>query len=411
MNKYIKGIVLAVLVVGMQVVATSNVHAALDVNISGNGADSANDGDVHIENQTTVVQENDVDITNDVTHEANTGANEVTNNTGSDVAITTGDIHDETIVENQAGDNTVLFGPCYGCGEHVVNLDVSDNGADSATDMDLSITHETDLQQTNTGSITNAISSDLNTGNNVAGANTNAEVSIVTGDIDRHSETNNTYGSNTGVLGGFAGDVAVEITNNGSGTEVSVDISFQTSNNVRQDNDFDVVSKDHAAMNTGGNTCAKTTGGDCYIATGSINADSSIANVGGRNDVHIGGPVFAGDDDADPVDDTDVDPTTPTTPVEGGTDHDVDPSDEVAVTDEEDSNPISDLVEDVLEAVVPTAHAADETVLGATQLPMTGLGTPMHVGLTDIMIGLYVLLLGLFMRRLSRHFATVEGQN
>src|SRR3990167_1600933 len=66
------------------------VFADTTVEISGNGSGSDNEANVLVESTTVVTQNNDANIQNNVTVNANTGNNEANDNTGGDVSVDTG---------------------------------------------------------------------------------------------------------------------------------------------------------------------------------------------------------------------------------------------------------------------------------------------------------------------------------
>src|SRR3989344_3831352 len=78
---------------------TSPVFAEIQIEVSDNGADSANSVSSSQTATTDVSQQNQATVANDVTQEANTGGNSTSGN-NADASVTTGDIQSSTTVEN-----------------------------------------------------------------------------------------------------------------------------------------------------------------------------------------------------------------------------------------------------------------------------------------------------------------------
>src|SRR3989344_8850664 len=152
--------------------------AGTTIEISGNGSSSDNDANVTLQQQTTVVQENNADIDNNVDVSADTGNNDANDNTGGDVDIDTGDATVDVSVSNTVNSKTANV-DCCPTGETEVLI--SGNGTDSKNNAELNMANETELFQSNNADIDNHVDADAKTGKNDAEDNTGGSVSIDTG--------------------------------------------------------------------------------------------------------------------------------------------------------------------------------------------------------------------------------------
>jgi len=182
---------------------------SVDIEISGNGADSKNKADVKLDNKVKLWQTNNAKIANDVDVEANTGYNKANKNTGGDVSMSTGDSDVEVAVTNEANSNALALDECCGLD---LNVKVANNGADSKNDAKVNINSELEVGQQNDFSCGKShshskggncadVNVDSNTGDNKANSNTASgdDPVIETGDADADVEVSNKANSN--VLG------------------------------------------------------------------------------------------------------------------------------------------------------------------------------------------------------------------
>ncbi len=77
----------------------------ISITVSGNGAGSSSTVQINSSCTTTTTSTNNLDITNSVNSEADTGGNTVSGNTGSSTAITTGDATSSSSITNTANRN------------------------------------------------------------------------------------------------------------------------------------------------------------------------------------------------------------------------------------------------------------------------------------------------------------------
>src|SRR5688572_8002304 len=103
MNKLFKRVAVSVATGSM--IFGSFMPAALgqlNVEISGNGSDSDNTLNLGSTSSTVVTQSNTANISNNVQVNADTGGNDAEDNTGGDVAVTTGDSDVSVGISNTA---------------------------------------------------------------------------------------------------------------------------------------------------------------------------------------------------------------------------------------------------------------------------------------------------------------------
>src|SRR3989338_6554884 len=185
-----------------------------------NGADSTNTTTASVSSTSTTTQTNNATINNNLNLDANSGGNQTSFNTGGDNLVETGDVSVDANVINVANVNvagTACDSPVYmvfindpngnwqgqiagaGPGTYFYTSDGliyvvgengdliavnSGNGAGSTSTSTATQSSDTNITQNNTGTITNNINIDANTGDNQASYNTNGDSSVKTGDAN-----------------------------------------------------------------------------------------------------------------------------------------------------------------------------------------------------------------------------------
>ncbi|MDO8498392.1 MAG: hypothetical protein Q7S44_01255 [bacterium] len=265
--------------------ATSAFAQTTTLDISGNGSDSDNTLNVTTSQTTTVVQENNADITNDVYAKANTGGNDANDNTGGDVTVDTGDATTNVDISNQANANVADLQNCGTCvGD--TSVTISGNGSDSDNDVDLDLNHETELFQNNNADINNDVYAKANTGKNEAEDDTGGDVTIRTGDADTTVDITNKANANVASIGNGGnnnGGVSLRISGNGSDSDNSIDLDLDKSITLVQNNNADINNDVYAKANTGKNEAEDNTGGDVLIDTGDASTDVTVDNAANFN--------------------------------------------------------------------------------------------------------------------------------
>jgi hypothetical protein len=258
---------------------------ALDVEISGNGANSDNTANVAVSNSTTVNQSNVANISNDVDVDADTGRNDANGNTGGNVSIDTGDATANVGVSNTANSNVANVD---GCCPNDVNVTISGNGAKSDNDAKVGVGNSTWVVQNNLALVKNDVDVDADSGKNDANRNTGGDVSITTGDAGT---------GNTGVVianavnknvasvgnGSNGGSLAVVISGNGYDSDNTANVGVLSSVIVWQDNFASIRNDVDVDADSGKNDANANTGGDITIDTGDAVADVEISNLANFN--------------------------------------------------------------------------------------------------------------------------------
>lgn len=180
--------------------------SSLSAIISGNGTDTYNKIDLDLESATWFLQSNFADIYNDVDAEAETGDNDAKDNTGGEVAITTGDADTDVTVDNMVNFNWAE-GDC-GCLYEDLLVKIVDNGSDTTNKIEALLASELGVLQDNCtkeGSplkdceIDNFVDADADSGDNKVEDSTDGDdndPSIETGDADATVELENSGNSN-----------------------------------------------------------------------------------------------------------------------------------------------------------------------------------------------------------------------
>jgi len=228
--------------------------ATLDVEISGNGANSDNTANVTVQNQTQVQQNNTANITNNVDVSADTGKNDANKNTGGDVDITTGNATTTVGVSNTANSNVADVNECC-VGD--LNVKISGNGAKSDNDANVRVANRTWVDQNNYAKIKNDVDVDSDTGKNDANGNTGGSVSITTGNSSSDVAVSNTANKNVATVGNGSGGgtLSVVISGNGWNSDNTANVTVRSQTGVR----------------------------DVEILTGNADADVDVSNLANFN--------------------------------------------------------------------------------------------------------------------------------
>lgn len=144
----------------------SPVSADYKFVISDNGSRSDNTIRFDSNNDISVQQENNTNISNDVNVDASTEGNRVFGNTRGDVSIETGDASADVEITNNAGMNVANIG---GQGGQDVTAVIEGNGYRSDNSLDLNFDNTTTVRQENHSNIDNNVDVNLETGDNRVG--------------------------------------------------------------------------------------------------------------------------------------------------------------------------------------------------------------------------------------------------
>lgn len=250
--------------------------------VTGNGYDSKSEVEFNSTNTQVVTQDNKADVSNNVNVNASTGGNEADKNTGGDVKIDTGDAAVSVQIENKLNSNKAKL-DCCDSGD--LNVEVSENGADTYNKVKLNEANTNTLFQTNAANVQNTVNADAKTGKNEANKNTGGDVSIETGDADVIVGVKTVANSNSAVIGGegSSSDLSAVIKGNGYDSKNKIYLDLAKVNTLTQANSAIVANNVDVDAQTGKNEADKNTGGDVKIDTGDAFAGVMIENKANWN--------------------------------------------------------------------------------------------------------------------------------
>jgi len=250
--------------------------------ISGNGAETDNDINLSQTTTTTVVQNNVANISNNVDADAETGENDQNYNTGGPVSLTTGDATTGVAISNTANSNVAEVS---GCCDVDVDVEISDNGYKSDNTANLKLDNSTALFQNNYAYIKNEVDAESETGENDQNYNTGGPVSMETGDADTTVLIANKANSNWAKIGDGSGgaSVSLKIIGNGAETDNDINLLFDRSLLLTQDNYANIKNKVDADAETGENDQNYNTGGPVSLETGDATTVVGIDNLANFN--------------------------------------------------------------------------------------------------------------------------------
>ena len=267
----------------------SSVALADTLDISGNGSDSTNATTITRTNTQSIVQNNDADISNYISSDANTGGNDANDNTGGNTVVATGNATNTIDVSTQVNLNRASELNSYINGDDTVSI--TGNGSDSRNFANIDNLDSNSVYQNNDADISNRIHADSNTGNNDANRNTDGDVTVITG----HATTNITVSNmaNANIEGSEAIDTVVAddtdstadvmITGNGSDSFNDVDLLNSQSRLVVQDNEAYIRNCINTDSRTGSNYLNDNTGGAVLVDTGMASSTVDLINLGNLN--------------------------------------------------------------------------------------------------------------------------------
>ncbi|MBP9717002.1 MAG: hypothetical protein KBD51_03625 [Candidatus Levybacteria bacterium] len=170
-------------------------------------------------------------------------------------------------------------------------ISITNNGADSDSDVQVNNTQNTNVTQNNTANFTNNIDGDANTGDNDANKNNGGNVTVNTGDASINATVVNQ--ANTNNYSGDCctqGDTEVKIGGNAANSNNTANLDVDNNIDVDQDNraDFENNVK-YLDAKTGNNDANKNNGGDVSIETGDASVKVAVSNWANANSARVGG--------------------------------------------------------------------------------------------------------------------------
>lgn len=296
-----------------------------NINNTGNGAGSDNSASSNTESSSTVIQDNNAEIGNDLNLNTNTGESSASQNVGNS-AITTGDantsgtivntvntnttglaVSEFNVVDDTTGDLILDFaaGCILGCGIFdPVSISNTDNGSNSTNNAGVEQIVNNETFQNNEATVENNTTLTANSGYNQANQNTGGDSTITTGDANVSANVINFLNNNiagnvilgvVNIFGDLIGDIilpqdtltaplaSVGNTGNGADSTNSALIDNTVSNTTFQTNDAFIQNNLNFEANTGGNETSKNTGGNSLIETGEATIESQTLNIANSN--------------------------------------------------------------------------------------------------------------------------------
>jgi hypothetical protein len=255
------------------------------------GADSDNENEFEVDTEVEVEAENEAEVDNESDVNAETGDNEVEENTNAG-DLTTGEIDASGSWENIANAGASLLGADDSGLTGSADFTNEETGADSDNENELDVDHEIELELENTADFWNELDFDADTGDNDIEENTNVgdtETGAAMLTVDVMNEAN----SDSGFAGSDLGWLELALMGSNSTTgadsdnenefDIDSEVDIEIENEAEVDNEFDVnieTGDNEVERNT--NAGDLTTGdGEVVIeATNKVNNGSSAMGAG-----------------------------------------------------------------------------------------------------------------------------------
>lgn len=295
---------------------------------SGNASGSDNGSIIDSGATTTTDQDNSAVIKNNADILAESGDNTIKDNTGGDVAITTGDANTALTVVNQANTNIAgadivefnffddqvgdilldFENPC-GDGSCVAGTPVylanKDNASDTKNTSTVTTSDTQETFQNNDATIENYLTLESDSGGNTAKDNTNGDVAIETGDANVSANVvnmaNNNFASDVvigivNIFGDLVGDIIIPEgslpdsggvyaanIDNASGSTNFASVDQNVLDQIIQENTANIDNNIILTADTGSNKAKDNTGGDSSLETGNISVVAQVLNIANTN--------------------------------------------------------------------------------------------------------------------------------
>lgn len=167
---------------------------------------------------------------------------------------------------------------------------IHDNGGHSSSQIEISESHEVEINQHNETRISNDVQVENNTGGNTVGGNTHGETEVHTGNAAATVTIENTAGVNSANVSGHGeSHNEFEITNNGYRSSNRIEYDADHEMRISQSNETEIDNRVEVENNTGNNSVRGNTRGEVVVETGDADADINISNTAGANVLHVTG--------------------------------------------------------------------------------------------------------------------------
>lgn len=175
-------------------------------------------------------------------------------------------------------------------------LTISDNGAGSSNVVTIQVENQSTSTQVNEANVGNTVEASANTGDNSVSSNSGGTASIVTGDVQTTVVVENAVNTSVANATSCCSDVlSVTISENGSGSENTVQINEANTNTTVVSNLATVTNTLMGVANTGNNSVDSNFGGSISIETGDIKVGGNITNGPVNSSVvNVGAPQGSG---------------------------------------------------------------------------------------------------------------------
>lgn len=158
-------------------------------------------------------------------------------------------------------------------------LVISDNGPGSTSEINLQSETQTTVEQINTASTYNLVTTETTSGENSASDNTGGNTNIQTGDVSTETYLDNQINSSL-VQDSSCCQSPEDVTISQNGTESDNTISLDQSNTsiASINQTVKITNTIQGYVNTGGNTTDDNTGGSVSISSGDVKVFTNIVN-------------------------------------------------------------------------------------------------------------------------------------
>jgi hypothetical protein len=265
--------------------------AGTTINITGNAANTDNDAQVNVSQNTSVNQSNTANFTNNISGDAKTGGNSANQNNGGEVNIQTGNASVNATVVNSANQNWAEV-DC--CDQGNTTVKIGGNAANSNNTANLDLDNNVDVDQDNDADFDNNIRYlDARTGGNDAGQNNGGDVNIQTGNASVTVNVSNWANANSARVGredDGGSDVSLWIVGNAANSDNDITVDLNSTVDVNQNNDAYFDNNISGDAVTGGNDANQNNGGEVMVDTGDAMVDVTVDNMANFNwaDVNCG---------------------------------------------------------------------------------------------------------------------------
>ena len=171
-----------------------------------------------------------------------------------------------------------------------LDVQITGNGYNSDTDVDVDQSNSVDVDQNNDADINNDINIEQETGENDANDNTGGDVNVTTGNTTANVDVLNVANKNqASVEQCCLNNVDVNISGNGTNSDNNVDLNLDNDVDIDQDNDADIDNDVNVEQETGENDANDNTGGSVSINTGNTDATVTLSTVANANSARVSG--------------------------------------------------------------------------------------------------------------------------